>query len=241
MWLVALTFMDLARSQGAQDDPIKYFCRRWGHATAQIDSRLYIDGGNVGDVPFKANYSNDYLLFSDLHTQGGDGMPQQSRNLTKPKNIPSVSGGYIWADNTNKCFYQFGGEFSDGPPAEFGMWTYDVLLDQWNSTLASGEKSPQRVSFGAGTQVEDRGLGFYFGGWLSNRTSTDWEGPSMITNGLMRFDFSTGELKNISGPDDIGRAEGHLTYLPVSDGGVLVYFGGIEDSHRNGSFTPVRR
>ena len=63
----------------------------------------------------------------------------------------------------------------------------------------------------------------------------------MITNGLMRFDFSTGELKNISGPDDIGRAEGHLTYLPVSDGGVLVYFGGIEDSHRNGSFTPVRR
>ncbi|CBX91793.1 hypothetical protein IAQ61_000011 [Plenodomus lingam] len=235
---IPLSLIGFAWSQGAQDDPIKAFCRRWGHSTARIDSRLYIDGGMVGNIPFKSNYSNDFLLFSDLTAQGGDGMPPQSNNLTKPKNVPSVSGGYIWADNTNKCFYQFGGEYADEPPTDFSMWTYDVLLDQWNSTATNGEKSPQRVSFGAGTQVEDRGFGFYFGGWLNNNTTPDWEGPSLATSGLMRFDFSTGELKNISGPDDSGRAEGHLTYLPVSDAGILMYFGGIEDHHRNGSSTP---
>ncbi|KAF2847935.1 hypothetical protein T440DRAFT_455188 [Plenodomus tracheiphilus IPT5] len=234
--IVTFNLVGLVWSQGASDDPIKSFCRRWGHSTARIDSRLYIDGGMVGNIPFKSNYSNNYLLFSDLTAQGGDGMPPQSNNLTKPKNVPSVSGGYTWSDNTNKCFYQFGGEYADGPPTEFTMWTYDVLLDQWNSTATNGEKLPQRVSFGAGTQAEDRGFGFYFGGWLNNNTTPDWQGPPLATSGLMRFDFSTGELKNISGPDDSGRAEGHLTYLPLSDAGLLVYFGGIEDQYHNGSY-----
>ncbi|KAI4700013.1 hypothetical protein J4E81_004047 [Alternaria sp. BMP 2799] len=119
---------------------------------------------------------------------------------------------------------------------DFSMWTYDVLLNQWNTTETIGEKNPQRVSYGAGTQVESRGLGFYFGGWLSNKTTPGWTGPPMATTGLMRFDMSTGDLQNTTGPDDIGRAEGQLVFLPVSDSGVLVYFGGIEDSYRNGSF-----
>jgi hypothetical protein len=164
-------------------------------------------------------------------------MPAQHANLSKPGNIPSVSGGYIWSDNTNKCFYQIGGEYPDAvPPAEFSVWTYDVLLNQWNTTETTGERALQRVAFGAGTEVESRGLGFYFGGWLSSRTTLEYDGPPIATSGLVRFDMSTGELKNISGPDDIGRAEGDLFFLPVSDGGMLIYFGGIEDSYHNGSY-----
>lgn len=167
-------------------------------------------------------------------------MPLQYANLSKPGNIPSLSGAYIWADNTNKCFYQFGGEQPEGvSPTDFSMSTYDVLLNQWNSTDTQGDKTIQRVSFGAGTQVEALGLGFYFGGWLSNRTVLGWKGPPMATSGLVQFDMSTGDLKNMTGPDDLGRAEGQLHYLPVSDGGVLVYFGGIEDPYRNGSFNAV--
>ncbi|XP_014552037.1 hypothetical protein COCVIDRAFT_30500 [Bipolaris victoriae FI3] len=233
---VVSSLLTLALSQ--QDDPIKDFCRRWGHATAQIDSKLYIDGGMIASTPFQSNHTNPWLLFSDLNpsTVGAE-MPAQYANLSKPGNIPSVSGGYTWADNTNKCFYQFGGEYPAGvSPTDFSMWTYDVPLNQWNSTDTAGDKTIQRVSFGAGTQVEERGLGFYFGGWLSNRTMVDWKGPPMATNGLIQFDMSTGDLKNISGPDDIGRAEGQLVYLPVSDSGVLIYFGGIEDTYRNGSF-----
>jgi len=233
--LVLLSLITQSSSQ--QDDPVKGFCRRWGHSTAQVDSRLYIDGGMIGQVPFRSNYSNDWLLFSDLNTSTVDaGMPMQSA-YSKPGHIPTVSGGYTWADETNKCFYQFGGEFAPGTsPMDFSMWTYDVLLNQWNTTETIGEKNPQRVSYGAGTQVESRGLGFYFGGWLSNKTTPGWTGPPMATSGLMRFDMSTGDLQNTTGPDDIGRAEGQLVFLPVSDSGVLVYFGGIEDSYRNGSF-----
>ena len=61
----------------------------------------------------------------------------------------------------------------------------------------------------------------------------------MATNGLVQFDMSTGDLKNISGQDDIGRAEDELVFLPVSDSCILIYFGGIEDSYRNGSFDAV--
>lgn len=75
---------------------------------------------------------------------------------------------------------------------------------------------------------------------MSGRTTLGWKGPSIATNGLIRFDFSTGELKNISGPDNTGRAEGHMAYLPASDGGILVYFGGVEDPYHNGTFLPVR-
>ncbi|CAG5182209.1 uncharacterized protein ALTATR162_LOCUS10046 [Alternaria atra] len=234
----ALVLLSLfTRSLAQQDDPVKEFCRRWGHATARIDSMLYIDGGMVGEVPFTSNHSNTWLLSSNLSSSTVDtGMPEQ-KAYSKPGNIPSLSGGYTWADNTNKCFYQFGGEYAAGAsPMDFGIWTYDVLLNQWNSTETTGDKNLQRVSFGAGTQVESRGLGFYFGGWLSNRTAPGWNGPPMATNGLIQFDMSTGDLQNTTGPDDIGRAEGQLFFLPVSDSGVLIYFGGIEDSYRNGSF-----
>jgi hypothetical protein len=88
-------------------------------------------------------------------------MPSQYANLSKPGNVPSVSGAYTWSDNTNKCFYQFGGQYPEGvSPTEFGMWTYDVPLNQWNITTTKGERDIQRVAFGAGTQVESRGLGF---------------------------------------------------------------------------------
>ncbi|KAK8115068.1 hypothetical protein PG999_007137 [Apiospora kogelbergensis] len=42
--------------------------------------------------------------------------------------------------------------------------------------------------------------------------------------------MDTNEWKNITGPKDgLRRAEGAMVYLPVSDGGMLVYFGGIQD------------
>ncbi|CAO2658822.1 Nn.00g065450.m01.CDS01 [Neocucurbitaria sp. VM-36] len=164
-------------------------------------------------------------------------MPAQYANLSKPANVPSVSGGYLWADETNKCFYQFGGEYTAGnSPTDFSLWTYDVLLNQWNSTdYTSSERLLQRLSFGAGTQVESLGRGYYFGGWMNNRTTPTWTGPEIATSHLVEFDFTEGIIKNITGPDDIGRAEGQLIFLPASDKGVLIYFGGIEDPFHNGS------
>lgn len=167
----------------------------------------------------------------------GTGFPTQHANLTKPAKVPSVSGGYAWADQTNKCFYQFGGEFPQGAsPTDFDVWTYDAVLDQWNeTTLVTTDKSLQRVSYGAGTQADEPGLGFYYGGYINSRNTPGYAGLQLATSGIVRFDFSTGNIKNSTHPDGVGRAEGQMVFVPASDSGVLIYFGGIEDPVRNGS------
>ena len=122
------------------------------------------------------------------------------------------------------------------------MYTYDVLLNQWNKTGSkpAGVSSTQRVAYGAGTHIEGLGLGFYLGGWRSSQTDINWTGPAVATADLVRFEYNTGFLSNTSGPgDNVGRAEGQMVYLPVSDNGLIVYFGGIEDLHQNGTATPV--
>lgn len=183
------------------------------------------------------------LLFSDLNSSvPGLGQPSQYANLSKPSEIPSVSGGILWPDEVNKCFYQFGGAFTNGTPTEFNMWTYDVLLDQWNQTgnKPAGVSATQRVAYGAGTHIAGLGLGFYLGGYKNNQTDPNWTGPAIATPDLVRFEYTTGYLYNDSGPgDNVGRAEGQMVYLPISDSGLLVYFGGIEDPQQNGTSLPV--
>jgi hypothetical protein len=51
----ALTLV--ARSLQAKN-PINDFCRRWGHQTAQVDGKLYVDGGLVDWNPISANPLN---------------------------------------------------------------------------------------------------------------------------------------------------------------------------------------
>ncbi|KAF2437289.1 hypothetical protein P171DRAFT_437884 [Karstenula rhodostoma CBS 690.94] len=235
--LVAFAFV--SRSLQAKD-PISDFCRRWGHQTAHVDEKLYIDGGQVAWNPISTNplnYTNTWLLYSDLNsTTQGFGQPYQYANLTKNSTVPSVSGGVLWADDVNKCFYQFGGEYQSNP-SDFSFWTYDTRLNQWNETDPnSNVASLQRVAYGAGTQAEDFGFGYYLGGYVNNFTSPHWKGRQIATSNLISYDFTAGQLNNNSGPpDNYGRAEGKLVYLPASDGGLLVYFGGIEDPSRNGS------
>ena len=46
-------------------DPLKDFCRRFGHQTAVIDRKLYIDGGLIDWNPiaqYPANYSSKFCL-----------------------------------------------------------------------------------------------------------------------------------------------------------------------------------
>ena len=199
---------------------------------------------NAFNPSISNNLLDTALVFSDLNASTSLGQPFQYANLSKPAEVPSTSGGILWPDEANKCFYHFGGAFTNGTPIEPGMYTYDVLLNQWNKTesKAAGGSSTQRVAYGAGTHIEDLGLGFYFGGYVSSQTSLDWTGPAIATSDLVRFEYNTGILSNTSGPgDNVGRAEGQMVYLPVSDNGLLVYFGGVEDLQQNGTITPVSR
>ena len=181
------------------------------------------------------------LVFSDLNSSTPFGMPYQYANLSKPSEVPNVSGGILWPDEINKCFYQFGGAYTNGTPSAFDMWTYDVLDNRWQQTKTKpGGGATQRVAYGAGTHIDDLGLGFYFGGYASNQTDSKWTGSPVATSDLVRFEYSTGFLSNNSGPEDnVGRAEGQMVYLPISESGLLIYFGGIEDPRQNGTSVPV--
>ncbi|KAF2018056.1 hypothetical protein BU24DRAFT_421068 [Aaosphaeria arxii CBS 175.79] len=225
--------------QASTKHPINDFCRRWGHQTAQVDGKLYIDGGLIAWNPISSNPSNDtntWLVYSDLNSTTQDiGMPRQYANLTKSNEVPSVAGGILWSDEVNKCFYLYGGEYQSNP-ADFTFWAYDTILQQWNETkYESNVNAIQRVAYGAGAQANELGYGYYYGGYMSNKTTPGWTGTSLATSNLVRYDYTAGTLQNNTGPDDIGRAEGSMVYLPASDGGLLVYFGGVEDSGGNGS------
>lgn len=44
-WVIAIILVSLSLEQ--THDPLNDFCRRFGHQTAVVDRRLYIDGGLV--------------------------------------------------------------------------------------------------------------------------------------------------------------------------------------------------
>ncbi|KAK1750750.1 autophagy-related protein 3 [Echria macrotheca] len=223
----------------AQLDPVKNFCRRFGHQTAVIDRKLYIDGGFVNYNPlsqYPTNYTNTGLLYHDLDVLGSAGMPQLYANLTKNSSIPSVNGGALWADDVNKRFYLFGGEYNGQPPPPYiTLWSYDVLNNDWYSFGTPTQAGINGVSYGAGVGVSERGEGYYYGGWMSNNTVSDWNGSPVATSAMVKYDMDSNSWSNNTGPDGVRRAEGSMVFIPIGDGGMLVYFGGIQDRYGNGT------
>lgn len=136
--------------------------------------------------------------------------------------------------------YLYGGEYYQTSPDSFTNWAYDIVNNNW-TTIAPDltQFSIQRTSYGAGVAVQDIGKGYYYGGWMTNRTVPSF-GPNPIAlSRLISYDMVKNTWENITGPDSIGRAEGVMTYIPASDGGMLVYFGGIQTPYGNGSWTGV--
>lgn len=263
--ILILAFID---ASSAQLDQVKAFCRRFGHQTALIDRKLYIDGGFINYNPlsqYPTNYTSECrpevgeaaslrrivhppltnvgltetdteLLYNDLDTPGAGRMPQLYANLTKNATIPSVNGGILWADNVNKRFYLFAGEYANQPPPpQFTLWSFDAINGDWHSFGSPPQATLGAVSYGAGVSISETGVGYYYGGWKSNNTVPGWTGPPVAGTGLASYNMDSNSWSNNSGPDAIGRAEGAMVFLPIGDGGMLVYFGGIQDPYANGS------
>ena len=233
-----------ATGQQQTFDPIGDFCRRFGHQTAQIGNRIFIDGGYVdygGEVlPDTVNYTNTYLLYLDLDDIESN-FPVENANLSKPANVPSVAGGFLWADTVNEIFYLYGGEYNwtTPPPSTFQLWAFDAAYNTWNATAPDSSQSGiMSPSFGAGAVVEDRAWGYYYGGWQSNATVLGWDGGPVAQPGLIQYDMLTNQWTNTTFIDTTPRAEGAMFYIPASDAGMLVYFGGVEASG-NGSYVGV--
>ncbi|KAI1490646.1 hypothetical protein F5X96DRAFT_678949 [Biscogniauxia mediterranea] len=228
--------LSLSEKCFAQRNPVTNFCRRFGHQTAVIDRKLYIDGGFINWNPLPSdptNYTNTWLAYQDLDHPGNAGMPQLSANLSKNASIPSVNGGALWADDVNKKFYLFGGEYYQEQPNDFTLYAYDVLENYWE-TVGSAPDDLYAVSYGASVSISATGEAYYYGGWISNNSQPGWTGSRTATNGLVKYTMDSMVWSNNTGPDNIGRAEGAMVYIPASDGGMLVYFGGVQDQG-NGS------
>ncbi|KAH6849743.1 hypothetical protein B0I37DRAFT_95767 [Chaetomium sp. MPI-CAGE-AT-0009] len=227
-------------SSSAQPDPVKNFCRRFGHQTAVIDRKLYIDGGFMNYNPlsqYPANYSNTGLHYHDLDTPGAGRMPQLYANLTKNATIPTVNGGTLWADDVNKRFYLFAGEYYQQPPsAQFTLWSYDTIYNRWESFGSPAQDNIAAVSYGAGVSVSETGNGYYYGGWKSNSTMPGWDGPPKAMSGMVKYSMDSNAWSTDPGPDLVGRAEGAMVFIPIGDGGMLVYFGGVQDPSGNGTW-----
>ncbi|KAJ4188311.1 hypothetical protein NW767_011973 [Fusarium falciforme] len=182
------------------------------------------------------NDTNSWLVWHDLDN-AAVGMPQIHANLSKNSSIPSVHGGALWADDVNYRLFLFGGEFYSDNPTTSSMMSYDIWYDQWDD-FGPPAAGIQRVSYGASTSVMERGEGYYYGGYLSNASMPDWNGPPRATSNLVRYKMDGNLWTKLAGPDDIRRAEGVMTFIPASDGGMLVYFGGVQDPDRNGTMIP---
>ncbi|KAK3374540.1 hypothetical protein B0H63DRAFT_548764 [Podospora didyma] len=224
-----------------QYDPLKDFCRRFGHQSAVVDNRLYIDGGFVNWKPFAAssqNYSNPFLLYSDL-SSSEHGMPQLYSNLSKNATIPSVNGGALWEDSVNKRLYLYGGEYYQTPPPSFSLFSYDILYDNWANLgppRGSGTVTPS--SYGAGVSISWRGEAYYYGGWFNKDSVPGWTGPPQASNRLIKYTMDSNTFSNLTGPDNVKRADGSMVFIPAGDAGMLVYFGGSMDYYGNGTITP---
>ncbi|KAF3905646.1 hypothetical protein ABW21_db0204761 [Orbilia brochopaga] len=254
LYVVAITagFVDAqARVVPPNFDPILQFCRRFSHQTAVVDNRLFIDGGylqikslNPSDPPDSSNYSNPDILYHDLSTtfrNGTDlGMPPLQTNLrSKPANVPNVAGGTLWADATNKKLYLYGGKFTNAQPVPFNLWMYDTLYDTWQVVNQTGAATGNgngngngfnvaRIYNGASAVVERLGMGYYLGGYVGPESQYGYSGDEFAVASLLSYDMIANVWKNDTIPNATPRAEGVMLYVPISDNGMLVAFGGVE-------------
>lgn len=178
------------------------------------------------------------LLYADL-TVDNSGEPMEFDNLTKPASAPDVQGGVLWADTVNKYLYLYGGEYYQSSPEGFSFWQYDAIYDNWTTVTPDvSQAGIDRASFGAGLVQEDTAKAFWYGGWLSNASVPAWSDQPMALSFLLEYDLIKNTWTNMTGPDSTGRAEGVMVYIPASDGGMLVYFGGLQDPLGNGTYVP---
>lgn len=125
------------------------------------------------------------------------------------------------------------------PPPLDGVHAYDVISNTWDHFGFPDEdrNAVRRTSYGAGVSIPERGEGYWYGGWLSDASEEGGGARRAATSYMVKYEMDRNAWTNTSGPDDVGRAEGAMVYIPAGDAGMLVYIGGVRDEGRNGSVT----
>jgi hypothetical protein len=138
----------------------------------------------------------------------------------------------------NKRFYLFGGDYDGITPNTPNLLSYDVLYNQWEY-FGPPDAEVQSVSWAGSVGISDLGQGYTLGGWLSNASVPGWTGDPLATSSLIQYDMNSNTWTNTSGPDTIPKAEGVMVYIPASNDGLLIYFGGITTPYENTTMVPL--
>jgi len=67
--MLVLLFLSLGARTAQAQDQLNNFCRRFGHQTAVLDRKIYIDGGFINYQPL-SQYPNNYTSMSSLSRAG---------------------------------------------------------------------------------------------------------------------------------------------------------------------------
>ncbi|KAL2188679.1 hypothetical protein L209DRAFT_771008 [Thermothelomyces heterothallicus CBS 203.75] len=124
-----------------------------------------------------------------------------------------ATSGTLWADNVNKRFCLFAGEYYQEPPSpQFTLWSWDTIYDTWQSFGSPPEDDIAAVPYGAGVSVRME-VPQHRAGLVR---------PTRAASGLVKYDMDANTWSTEPGPVSIGRAEGAMVFIPTGDGGMLV-------------------
>ncbi|KAL2159613.1 hypothetical protein VTH06DRAFT_2182 [Thermothelomyces fergusii] len=251
------------QANGIPDSSV--FLRRAHHASAVLNGRVYIDGGEFSYQTkdgIAYEYSNALLSIDLRRDWTNDSVPLIS--IPKPPGVPNLSRGGVWAAPRERTLYTgFAGtspRFGDQAFSPQGLWsfrrdssgggTWRCLNDSTDGWFTSQPRPRQ------GQATSGYGYGFFAGGmpaWntrvvfpsLTPRVTGDGTGDQRQPDSLVMYAMADKKLSVIANyglPDPRARAQTGIAYVPNwGNRGILVAVGGTPDRRDNNVILPTFR
>ena len=121
---------------------------------------------------------------------------------------PIVERGALYHGPTSDSkVYLYGGITSDvntsfpgyqaPSSSQYSLWGFDTSSHDWTQYDVTAN-APVRPSYGAHTEIPEKGLAFYFNGLLSNMSAlnVNWISSTEVLEGLIVLDLNTQTVRN---------------------------------------------
>lgn len=195
---------------------------------------------NIGD--HSTLYYLNYTVGFEINGSSPTNMTSLFTNMPQgPPLAASSYSGYMFADNYE--LWTYGGLANvpgDTAPASDYIAGYQVYEDQNILTPVLGPDSPGTVltspvtrylTNGAGVNIPDEKLGFYFSGVSGSPAIYNSGFPQTLESSLLKVDMST-EGSPLWSQTSLGdnvqaRADAQLVWIPVGTNGALIAIGGV--------------
>lgn len=215
--------MSLLPGSAAQRDPVTNFCRRFGHQTAVVDKRLYIDGGLVDWNPitsYPQNYTSEYIwetahasrARSNLLRSGAGG---HERNMEQ----------HLCGEPSCCCFRRVAGRLAN-------MRTLDTWLSYHDlSTVADSGMPPLYANLSKNASIPNVNGGALWADEVNKRLylfgGEFYQEPPTALN-LFGYDILANQWDNFGAPRTTTPISG-ISYgagVSISNRGEGYYYGG---------------